>query len=519
MKPIALSNPLISDSSRRISYSKYLIAFIAGLLGPLGFAPFNVPGLSLLSLAILFSELIQANRKQGFILGLSYGLAYFGFGVSWVAISIHDYGHINYFLSGLITLLFVFYLSLFPAGVAYSYSLFKKQNHPLLSLGLFSSLWCLGEFLRANLMTGFPWLLLGTSQINSPLKYLAPILGIYGLSFLSALAAGLLALVMRGHSTKRFYYLVAFVLILITPTTLKNLQWTTPQTEAISIGAVQANLSMRDKWDETLFWNLLKHYNQAIDSLLGNKLIILPESAIPLPSSYLEDYLNDLDKKTLAANSALLLGIIQPTDNNETNYYNSIITLGHAKGQHTKRQLVPFGEYIPQAFVAINRWLNLPEPNVVPGLVSKKLISIMHHPIASLICYEIAYPKIVRQQMPKAQWIVSISDNGWFGHSLASYQQQQMAQMLSLLTGRYQILVNNDGLSSVINPQGEVIAGLPSFSAGILHSEIYPVTGITPWIKWSDYPILSLCLLLLFIMVCFQFMASRPAAFPHDPAL
>ena len=455
MKPIVLSNSFISNASLKLAYFKYFLVFCAGLLGPLGFAPFHLPGLTILGLAILFNELTKANAKQSAILGFIYGLGNFGLGVSWVILSIHDYGHIDYFSSSIITLLFIFYLSLFPALVGVLFKKLTSDKITIYSMLLFSCLWCGAEFLRAQALTGFPWLLIGVTQMDTPLKYLAPIIGIYGLSLLCVFSATLLTMMFRAQASKRAVYLIGFVLLLISPSVLESIHWTNIKNQAISIGAVQANLSMRDKWDETLFWNLLSHYEKTTNSLLGKQLIILPESAIPLPASYLENYLDKLNQKALSANSALMIGIMQSTNNTESNYYNAIITLGKAKGHYIKRHLVPFGEYIPRPFVAINRWLNLPEPNVLPGKVMQKLINIVNYPIASLICYEIAYPSLLRMQMPKSQWIVSISDNGWFGHSLASYQQLQMAQMLSLLTGRYQIMVNNDGLSSVINAKGD----------------------------------------------------------------
>lgn len=106
--------------------------------------------------------------------------------------------------------------------------------------------------------------------------------------------------------------------------------------------------------------------------------------------------------------------------------------------------------------------------------------------------------------MPKAQWIVSISDNGWFGHSLASYQQLQMAQILSLLTGRYQVVVNNDGLSSVIDSNGDIVESLPPFSAGLLQSNIFPAEGFTPWIIWHEYPALIFCSIFLIFILFIQ---------------
>jgi apolipoprotein N-acyltransferase len=270
---------------------------------------------------------------------------------------------------------------------------------------------------------------------------------------------------------------------------------------------------MRDKWDEHLFWKLLDYYEKNIEKLLGKQLIILPESAIPLPASYLEDYLLNLHHRAIKAKSAVITGILQAANDDETYYHNAIISLGEASGDYVKRHLVPFGEYIPAPFLALNRWLNLPEPNILPGKNAQTLLRIGHHSVASLICYEIAYPNLLRDQLPKAEWIISISDNGWFGHSLASYQQQQMAQFLSLATGRYQIIVNNDGLSSIINPHGDIISSLPSFQPGILQGQVLSAKGSTPWVVLGDYPVITLCSLLLFFALFrpFQYALRQEA--------
>lgn len=504
MKQTALANITTLKSSTHLGYIKYLFVFIAGILSPFGFAPFHMPGLTLISLASFYSSLKNCSVKQSAYLGFFYGIGYFGFGVSWVIISIHDYGQLNYFGAALVTLIFIMYLSLFPALVAYLFKLLEIKHRTLMSLFLFSTLWCISEYCRSTLFSGFPWLLVGTTLIDTPIKYIAPILGVYGLSLICVFISALLALAVAPNYPKRYYCIIAFVFIMMSPMLCKNSSWSRIKEKPITVGAVQANLSMRDKWDETLFWNLLKYYENAINQLLGKQLIILPESAIPLPASYLDKYLTRLNKKTTKANSALMLGILQPTNDRETHYYNSIITFGQAKGKKLKRQLVPFGEYIPKPLMSIYQWFNLPEANLLPGKKQQPLIKIAKHPIASLICYEIAYPNILREQLPKAQWIVSISDNGWFGHSLASYQQLQMAQLLSLLTGRYQVVVNNDGLSSIIDSHGNIIESLPPFSAGLLQGTIYPVEGFTPWIIWYEYPSFIFCAFFLFFILFIQ---------------
>ena len=168
-----------------------------------------------------------------------------------------------------------------------------------------------------------------------------------------------------------------------------------------------------------------------------------------------------------------------------------------AHGNYLKQQLVPFGEYTPAPFEQLSRWLALPAANLKPGHDHQLAVQVGHYSIATLICYELAYPKLLRKQLPQARWVVSISDDGWFGHSLAIYQHLQMAQTLSMQTGRFQVVANNDGLSSVIDAKGQIVASLAAFSAGILKSELYPATGSTPWVNLGDTPILFISALIL----------------------
>lgn len=497
MKPWIVAGHYIRRASLSAAQNVSYKLFLAGLLFPLGYSPFHYSGLTILSLAFFYAYLVQESSfKQTIVSSLTYGLGIFGFGVSWVIISIHDYGHINYFLSGLITFIFILYLSFYVVFTGLAFQFINCKNNLLISGMMFSALWCLSEFARATIMTGFPWLLTGTSQSDAPLKFLAPVIGSYGLGFVACFSATLLANAVRKNEPKRYVYLAAFVLLLTLPLSLKSVQWTRLSKQPFSTAVIQANLSMRDKWDDSLFWQILKHYQNQTEKYLGKALIVMPESAIPLPSSYIEDFLQTMDEKAKVAKTAVVLGILQSAGEKAV-YNNSVISLGKASGDYSKRHLVPFGEYIPAFFNPLYKLLMLPEPGLTPGALRQPPIRIHGLPVASLICYEIAYPELLRQQMPEARWIISVSDNGWFGHSLASYQQIQMAQMLSLQTGRFQVIANNDGLSSVIDEKGNLIDSLPPFSAGILQSAIYSASGTTPWIIWGDQPVLLFCFLIL----------------------
>jgi apolipoprotein N-acyltransferase len=497
-----------------------LRALIAGLLLPFGFAPFHLPGLSILGLALLFAQLRQQTRSQSFWSGFIFGIGFLGLGVSWVYVSIHHYGHLNVLISLLITSLFIVYLALFTGLVALLYHELTKTCSLLLSCCLFSALWCLGEYARSNFFSGFPWLLIGFGQIDAPLKYLLPIIGVYGVGFLTSLAASfLVGFLQENHPFKRYLWLVACVGLLTAPSLLKMKQWTKLSNTPLSVGIIQANLSMRDKWDESLFWQLLEHYQQRVEPLMGKKqLIVLPESAIPLPENYVNDFLETMNQKASLMGSAILLGIPQPVTTDSDLYYNTLMTLGKANGLYFKQHLVPFGEYIPQPFAKLMTWLDVPMANLQSGKRQQPLIQVHHHPVAALICYELAYPSLLRHQMPEAEWIVSISDDGWFGQSFAIYQQLQMAQVLSVMTGRFQVVSNNDGLSSIIDREGTVLSSLPAFRAGVLEGDIYPASGSSPWTDYGDAPILFFCLIIVLLsLLTLPIAAKHKRRYPYQP--
>ncbi len=529
MNQTPTSNTFTSWATATIPQATTLRSFFAGLLLPCGFAPIHMPGLAILGIALLFAQLHQNTLKQSFQTGFVFGLGFFGLGISWLYVSIHNYGHLNPPLSALITFIFVAYLAIFPGLVAMlyqrlatnrlSYNVLRRnlkgQRALVFNCFLFSSIWCLGEFLRASFLTGFPWLLVGVGQFDSPLKYLLPIIGVFGVGFVTCLAATCLATSLQTPRNKRHRWIIASVVILIAPLLLKNHEWTKTHSPEVSVGVIQANISMRDKWDENLFWKILQGYEHEATQLIGKKqLIIMPESAIPVPINYVSDFLNDLDQRAKQGGSAILFGIPEPTPADDRAYYNTLASVGQAQGSYSKQHLVPFGEFIPKAFQKLSHLLALPPANLKSGANQQSLVTVQNHPIASLICYEVAYPQLLRNQLPAAEWIVSISDDGWFGHSLAVYQQLQMSQALSIQTGRYQIVANNDGLSSVINAQGDVVDSLPVFRSGILNASIRPATGASPWVTLGDMPIFLMSLLIVIFSTLATFSNS-----PRHPEL
>lgn len=507
----------ISASSTSSTWKSTLRAFCSGLLLPLGFAPFHMPGLAILGLALLFLQLRTHTAKHAFLIGFAFAVGFFGFGVSWVYVSIHNYGHLNFILSALITLLFIAYLAFYTGLMTMAYH-FLTQSIPDYACTLvFGSLWLLSDYMRSTFFGGFPWLSLGFGQMDSPLQHLLPMIGVLGVGGFTAFSGSMLGLVFLKSGIKKYYTLVLFILLMMTPEAFKHTPWTQIDQQPVSVGVIQANLSMRDKWDESLFWNLLDYYQHAASKLIKTKqLVIMPESAIPLPSSYVNDFLDTLHQEAEEKNSAVLLGIPHPNASDETTYHNALLGLGHAHGVYFKQHLVPFGEFIPHVFSKINQWLGLPTPNMATGQTHQNLMTLNQYSVAALICYELAYPELLRAQLPKAEWIVSISDDGWFGHSFAIYQHVQMAQVLSKQTGRFQIVSNNGGLSSLINADGAITNKLPAFNTSILEGVIHPARGATPWVNRGDTPVILFSGFIFLIALGFRLKlaASKKRRYP-----
>ena len=434
----------------------YLFACGSGALLPLAFAPFNLWPLAIIMPAVLLYLTSKTLPKQSFKLGYLFGIGYFLVGVSWVYVSIHDFGHSNFLVAGMLTLLFVLYLALFPALTMYT----TAKTHRL----LFPVIWVLFEWLRSSLFTGFPWLLLGYSQINSYLKSYAPIGGIYLVSLMILITS--YCLLLKNKKTN------IIILIFIWAVGFKyyNIPINNPNNKQLKISLIQGNLSPNDKFllDDPInaSWQA---YGTQMQDVWDSDVIVWPENAIPLPLPWSQEYLNKLDKIAKQHNTALLIGMPVATDDRQ-NYFNAIVGLGTASGRYYKRHLVPFGEYLPfdKYLRGLINFFDLPMSNFVTG--NRDDLVIPDIKFAYLICYEIAYPQLINKSDIDA--ILTISEDGWFGNSWGPHQHLDIARMRALETGKYVIRATTSGISTIIDPQGNVIMRSPQFVPWVLTSHI-----------------------------------------------
>ncbi len=487
-----------------------LIALGAGALLPFAFAPFYGYWLAFISPAILLACWRESSPKSAALQGFFFGLGFFGVGISWVFISVHEFGNTNVLLAGIITAGLVSFLSLFFMLSGWFFRFWFRSTY-ISALLVFPAIWALSEWLRSWLLTGFPWLLLGFSQTQGPIAPLAPIIGVYGLSFLCCLiSAALYFSITKLMEKPEVSILMVMIIVALTATgvSLRQHTWTTPIGKPFKVALVQGNIPQQEVWTNQYFNSIINTYVTLTTPLWNNSLIIWPESAIPAPESSVVNFINALDKQAKEKQATLIFGI--PVMNaSGSAYYNSMVSVGRDKNTYAKRHLVPFGEYLPfeKLLRGLINFFDIPMSNMEPGHWRQPAFHFQNYVIGTFICYEIAYAEIVRSELPKANLLVTISNDAWFGHSFALAQHLQMAQFRSLQTGRYQAMVGNNGLTALINNTGKITKQVPAYIATTLVGTLQAMSGSTPWVRWGNlWLIIS-----LFVLCIVARLVQRPS--------
>jgi len=479
-----------------------LLAFLCGAAMPLGFAPFGFYPLPVVALAMLASILYAAPPRAGLLMGALFGLGQFGVGVSWVHISIHQYGNAGLILSLATMLLLVFYLSLFPAAMGWLVSRLSARRRAVVLLAVFPSAWTLTEWLRAWLFTGFPWLNLGYSQIDSPLLGYAPLVGIYGLGFITALSAGLLNCVASGAGRLRFAALVSISALGLTGWALNQIHWTHERGEPLTATLVQGNIAQELKWKPEQQRETLERYVSLTNENTSSDLVVWPETAVPAFYDQVElDFLRPLRASMRTKGVSLVTGI-PVLDRSQWDYYNAIISLDQPDRFYYKVHLVPFGEFLPLRdwLASVLSFLPVPQSDFNSGDLDQPLLEAAGYPIGASICYEIAFGEELIHALPEAAFLINISNDAWFGDSLAPHQHLEMARMRARETERDLLRATNTGISAVINADGQIVARTAQFEMATVTHQIQPRSGATPYVYWGNWPVVLLAAGLLLVV-------------------
>lgn len=479
-----------------------ILAFFAGCLLTLAFAPFSLFPLAIFSPAILLWLWLPVTPKQAFWRGWLYGLGFFGTSVYWVFISIHTFGNAPIPLAALITGCFIALLALFPALNGYLLNRFFPEKNGRKMICAFPAIWVLLEWIRSWFCTGFPWVLLGDSQLYSPLKGFAPIYGVYGVSLAVLICSGILVHAIcnsiKGKYKSVYGSLFSFILVWLIGGGLTFIVWTHPQGKPIQVSLVQGNIPQDIKWSPEHLQPTLDSYLSLTRAHWNSQIIIWPEDAIPLPLQNAISFVSQLDIEAREHHVSLITGIPVKKDNNG-DYYNAVIVIGASTDAYLKHQLVPFGEYtpIPSLLKPVMGFFDIPMSNLTASTGKPKPMIVDGVKIATFICYEIAYPELVVSQGTDIGMLLTVSNDAWFGHSIASAQHLAIAQMRALEMGRPLLFVSNTGITAIIKPNGMIQSAAPMDKTAVLTDSVQPTQGKTLWQRRSMDAILILLFLLL----------------------
>ncbi|NJN52355.1 MAG: apolipoprotein N-acyltransferase [Gammaproteobacteria bacterium] len=405
-----------------------LIAIATGALIPLSLAPFDVPALDLLSVALLF-VLVWNNPARAGRLGWWFGVGKYGLGASWIYVSIHTYGPAPPWLAGSLVAVFVAALALFPAALTATYAWLRRRfaaTSGLLGGALtFAACWVALEWILTWILTGFPWLYLGYAHLADPLRHLAPVGGVLLVSLAAAISGAALVAVVFDEGRRRVIAAGVAVLPWVIGAGLSVIDWAEP-TGTQRVALVQGNIPQDQKWLRDNLVPTLDRYTKLTAGHWDTRLVIWPEAAIPLFEHQAQTFLEQTAARARAHDATLILGIpaVEVHPHDEVDFLNTAIAIGGGSGRYVKRRLVPFGEYVPLEDLlrgAIS-FFDLPMSHAVPGAWEQPLLVAGDLSFALAICYEVVYPDLVRVGAADADALVTLSNDAWFGHSIGPHQ-------------------------------------------------------------------------------------------------
>lgn len=480
-----------------IALGQLTVAALSGALATLSFAPYNYWFLAPLSLFAFFFLLQQQTVKRSALIGFLWGLGLFGTGISWVHVSIDTFGGMPKIASLFLMTLLISYLALFPAAFG---ALFNRVNrgrpfHQLLLSG--PVLWLLLDWFRGWFLTGFPWLWLGYSQIDSPLAPIAPILGVEGITLaLVLISASLVA----ATYYRNWRPLLLPALIIGLGSLAGSIRWVTPDPDnSVDVALIQGNVPQELKWLPSQRWPTLMTYTDLTRENWDADLIIWPEAAIPALETQVPTFLQNLDSAARHNQSTVITGVLDQKTNGE--YFNNILTLGmnsdgpyqyEAATRYSKHHLLPFGEFVPfgDLLRPLAPFFNLPMSSFSRGDYIQPNLEANGYSLAPALCYEIAFSEQVRQNVDSdTELLLTLSNDAWFGRSIGPFQHMEIAQMRSLELGKPLLRATNNGVTGVVDHQGKIIKQIPQFETAVLRTTVVPTKGLTPYTSLGSWPL------------------------------
>ncbi len=428
-----------------------------------------------------------------------YGAGLFLSGTYWFYVSIHIFGQAPIWVAIFIMVCLVLIMASFCSAAGWITSRLVQGDVKRLLL-IAPAAWVTIEWLRGWFLSGFPWLAVGYSQIDSSLAGWVPLVGIYGTSVVTVVssAALLAAVVEKGRI--RWLFAGATILPWVVGAAMQPIQWTQALEKSLRTTIVQGGISQDRKWLREQFQPTLTLYRNATLEHDASDLVVWPEVAIPSAIDQVRNYIARLQSDLQARPRTLLFGILE-RDLESEDVYNSVVMLdGQNQQIYRKRHLVPFGEYFPVPNF-IRQWMrlmSLPTSDMSAGDDEQALlVSLSGEKLAVAICYEDAYGAEQLYALPEASILINVSNDAWFGDSIAPHQHLEIARMRALEVGRYVVRATNNGVSAFIGPKGELLETAPQFVYATMTMDVIPHAGATPYARTGNWPLITLLIAIL----------------------
>jgi apolipoprotein N-acyltransferase len=492
--PGAATPPLITAVRGHAALARRALAFGVGALLACAFAPLEWWPLAILCPAVLMWLWEEAPPREAAWTGFWFSFGTFLAGTYWLYVSIHDLGKAPVWLTIALMLGLVGIMALYNALIGYAAARWLPRDGAWRWLVGVPAAWLLVEWWRGWFLSGFSWLSLGYSQTDTWLARFAPIIGVYGISLLLLASAGALVALVRGYTRVRVVAGLTLIVPWVVGAALGPVRWTHPSGAPVSVAVIQADIPQDEKWQDAYENRILERYRKMTESALGTKLIVWPEAALPEVANNLLPYIALVDRETQARGSSLVMGTLSAQGES---YYDSILALGKQASWYSKDHLVPFAEFFPVPHFVRNwlRLMTLPYESFSRGGTHQAPLPVAGLELGATICYEVGYGGYMLHMLPKANALVNVTNDAWFGHSTARYEQFQMARMRTIEEGRSMIIASNDGISAVIGPRGQVLASAPPYQQYVLRSSVTPRTGLTPFARVGNWLAVSLATL------------------------
>ena len=467
---------------------------LAGILYVLSFPPFNFKFLIYISLIIFISLILKQSKNNAMISSFIYGLTIFSLGASWIFNSIYMYGNAGIVISFIITLIFILMQSSYFLIIGFFVNRDYFEHTNIFSMLAPASFIVLVEFIRSYFFTGFPWLIIGYSQIHTIFNSMYPLFGSYFVSFITVFISTFLAtmFVYKKKSIHNKPILISIILILAI--FQYNKSWVEDSNEIFSFAIIQPNIKQNEKFKASNL-NEIKDRYISLSREVKTELIIMPETALPTVYRSSSSFYRD---EILKQSNSLISGIFRKDKNH---IFNSMLLLDKTEQFYDKRHLVPFGEYTPLAsmLAPLANILAIPMSTLSSGGLDQDIFTFKSFKLIPIICYESAYSSLIKTNNDDYSVIVNLSNDSWFGNSFAPHQHLQITQVRAIEFQRNLLRAANTGISAHINKHGVIIEKLNYNTSGVIQSDIIATKGSTPFSRFGDYPVL----MLIFIVITF----------------